>query len=178
MIERITPLLATVMLALLNAHGPASAQPSTFSPAPSVVEASFSAEPDITEMRHEVTIAVQPGTDGEEPLLPMQAPAITLQGDSPIVICVGSVYTDPGARAVDSFGGDITGRIVVNNPVDTDRAGNYVVTYDVTDGTGNAARQVSRTVVVNDGNQTIRIQTTYQYDDIGRVRRISRQVQK
>lgn len=177
MIERVTPLLATVLFVLLNAHGPVSAQPSTPS-APAAVEAPFSAEPGAEGMRHEVPIAVHLGTDGEEPPAPPPAPVITLQGDTPIVICVGSVYTDPGARAVDSSGGDITGSIVVNNPVNAGRAGNYIVTYDVTDGAGTAARQVSRTVVVNDGNETIRIQTTYHYDDIGKVRRISRQVQE
>jgi hypothetical protein len=49
---------------------------------------------------------------------------------------------------MDDVDGDITTRIVTDNPVDTSRAGTYVVTYSVSDSTGNGA-SMTRTVIVN-----------------------------
>jgi hypothetical protein len=106
-----------------------------------------------------------------------QPPVITLAGDDPLVFCMGDTYDEPGANASDNCDGDITASIVIDNPVDTNQSGNYTVSYDVTDSAGNTAQTVTRTVVVLGPGQTIRIDTTYQYDDIGRLRRIKKQVQ-
>jgi hypothetical protein len=57
---------------------------------------------------------------------------------------------DAGATAADNYDGDITGSIVVVNPVDVNVVGSYTVTYNVTDGAGNPATEVSRTVNVED----------------------------
>ena len=47
--------------------------------------------------------------------------------------------------------GDLTGSIVIDSSaVNTDRVGEYTVTYDVTDTAGNAAVQKTRTVRVID----------------------------
>ncbi|MBQ4820921.1 immunoglobulin-like domain-containing protein [Aquimarina sp. MMG016] len=76
-------------------------------------------------------------------------PVITLLGDDPIEIAQGTTYTDAGATASDSFDGDITGDIVVVNPVDTSVDGTYTITYNVMDAAGNAAVQITRTVTVS-----------------------------
>ncbi len=56
---------------------------------------------------------------------------------------------DVGATASDDTDGDLTASIVVDGgAVDTSAAGTYTVTYNVSDAAGNAATQVSRTVVV------------------------------
>ncbi len=75
-------------------------------------------------------------------------PVITLLGVTPVTVDTGSVYIDDGATALDDHDGDITASIATVNPVDTDVAGVYTVTYDVTDAAGNAAVQVTRTVNV------------------------------
>ena len=75
-------------------------------------------------------------------------PVITLTGDTPVTIEVGSTYTDAGATATDNYDGDITSSIVIVNPVDTDVVGQYVVTYNVSDANSNAAVEVARTVNV------------------------------
>jgi|GEM_PF-2151200 hypothetical protein len=76
-------------------------------------------------------------------------PSITLLGDATVTREAGSVaYTDAGATASDNIDGDITANIVINNPVDATTAGSYTVTYDVTDTSGNAAAQVTRTVTI------------------------------
>ena len=78
------------------------------------------------------------------------APVITLVGDSQITVEVGSTYTDLGATASDNYDGDITADIVTVNNVDTSVIGSYTVTYNVTDSSGNAATEVTRTVNVTD----------------------------
>ncbi|TBM99356.1 DUF5011 domain-containing protein [Hyunsoonleella flava] len=77
------------------------------------------------------------------------APVITLVGTSPIDLNVGDTYTEQGATATDNIDGDITANIVIGGDiVDTNTAGTYVVTYNVSDNAGNTATQVTRTVNV------------------------------
>jgi hypothetical protein len=75
-------------------------------------------------------------------------PVLTLLGSPTVSLRVGDAYADAGALAVDNIDGDVTGRIVTVNPVDTSRAGTYVVTYRVADSAGNSA-STGRTVIVN-----------------------------
>ena len=75
-------------------------------------------------------------------------PTITLIGDNPVTIDVGSTYEDAGATAIDDVDGDLTGSIVVANNVNTSVADSYTVTYNVSDSAGNAAVEVVRTVNV------------------------------
>ena len=76
------------------------------------------------------------------------APVITLTGTD-VTINNGDSYTDAGATASDDEEGDITANIVVGgDTVDTDTDGTYTITYDVSDGAGNAATTVSRVVTV------------------------------
>jgi len=74
-------------------------------------------------------------------------PEITLTGSTTISVRLGNSYTDAGASATDNVDGDISDRITVDNPVNTDRAGTYTITYRVEDLAGNAAT-ATRTVVV------------------------------
>jgi hypothetical protein len=81
-----------------------------------------------------------PDSDGGSPVL-------TLNGASTITITVGETYEDAGATAVDDVDGDLTGDILVDNPVDTSVIGRYSVTYDVADSAGNVTT-TTRTVEV------------------------------
>jgi hypothetical protein len=78
------------------------------------------------------------------------APVITLLGDDSVTVEVGSVYTDAGATASDNYDGDITSSIVTVNLVDTNAVGTYIITYNVSDASGNAAAELIRTVNVVD----------------------------
>ncbi|MDJ0790420.1 MAG: DUF5011 domain-containing protein [Acidimicrobiia bacterium] len=74
-------------------------------------------------------------------------PVMALKGANPQVIRQGDLYADPGAAAADGSG-DISGTISVGgDAVDTSTTGIYLVTYDVSNGSG-AAPQVTRTVQV------------------------------
>ena len=79
------------------------------------------------------------------------APVITLLGDDPYTIILNDTYADPGAIATDFCEGDLSAMITVNDSeVNTSVAGDYEVTYNVSDGEGNAAAEVTRTVTVVD----------------------------
>ncbi|MUG68723.1 DUF5011 domain-containing protein [Paenibacillus campinasensis] len=77
-----------------------------------------------------------------------EKPIITLTGDERTSIVQGAAFIDPGASAFDNQDGDLSGSIVVTGAVDTSRAGQYTLYYDVTDSAGNAADQVTRIVEV------------------------------
>jgi hypothetical protein len=76
------------------------------------------------------------------------SPVITLSGLAEVTINVGDQYTDAGATAQDNIDGDITAKIVVVNPVNANLAGDYIITYNVSDLAGNNALEVSRVVHV------------------------------
>ncbi|MDA9335932.1 BspA family leucine-rich repeat surface protein, partial [Flavobacteriaceae bacterium] len=75
------------------------------------------------------------------------APEITLVGNEIETIEVGATYTEQGATATDNY--DTTLTVVVGgDTVDTAIVGTYSVTYNVSDVSGNAATEVTRTVTV------------------------------
>ena len=81
-------------------------------------------------------------------------PVITITGGD-IDHEQGTPYTDLGATASDSIDGDITSLITVESDVDSDTAGTYTVIYRVSDSSGNAADQKTRTVVVSDTTKPV-----------------------
>jgi len=77
------------------------------------------------------------------------APVITLTGNNPQTITVGSTYTELGATAMDNVDGDISGNITTDAAaVNIAVAGSYNVTYNVSDAAGNTAVEMIRTVNV------------------------------
>ena len=70
------------------------------------------------------------------------APIITLTGDNPQIIVVGSGYTELGATTDDGSS------IVIDDSDFTDALGSYTITYNATDASGNTAVEVTRTVNV------------------------------
>ena len=105
-----------------------------------------------------------------------EAPVIHLLGESVITIKVYSSYADAGATAADAEDGNLTSAIVTVNPVNTAALGSYTVTYNVSDSSGNAAVQVTRTVKVVDttapvitllGTNPVTVQVGSTYTDAG-----------
>ncbi len=93
-----------------------------------------------TSVAKEVTFSI---TDVDE-----DAPMITLKGNASIALAVGDSFTDPGYSAIDAVDGNLTSRIVVTGTVDSNKAGTYTLTYNVSDTGGNKAEPVTRTVTV------------------------------
>ncbi|MBI4128469.1 MAG: DUF5011 domain-containing protein, partial [Parcubacteria group bacterium] len=77
-------------------------------------------------------------------------PVITRTGSATVNVEKGTTYTDAGATVSDSFAGNLTANIVVTNPVNANAVGTYTVRYNVSDPSGNAATEVTRTVNVVD----------------------------
>jgi len=77
-------------------------------------------------------------------------PIITIFGNNPATVALGEAYTDSGANAYDACEGDLTGRMLVNNMVDAYAVGQYAVTYNVEDVSGNVAEEAIRVVHVVD----------------------------
>ncbi|MFQ5491656.1 MAG: immunoglobulin-like domain-containing protein, partial [Phycisphaerae bacterium] len=77
-------------------------------------------------------------------------PVITMLGNPVVNLFKNDPYVDAGATALDDVDGDITASIVTDNPVDMAFAGNYTVTYNVMDSSGNPAFEVTRTVIVDE----------------------------
>ena len=75
-------------------------------------------------------------------------PIITLLGSNPMNVDKGTVFTDPGATAVDEKDGDISSQIKTEGSVDTAVEGTYHIKYNVSDAAGNKAVEKTREVVV------------------------------
>ena len=67
---------------------------------------------------------------------------IELIGDEEVVINKGENYIDKGAKATDSNGNDVSNKIIVDNMVDTNEKGEYMVIYSI------GKSMVVRTVIV------------------------------
>lgn len=74
-------------------------------------------------------------------------PTLTLEGDGEITVTAGAQWKDPGCKAVDFEGKDLTDTVTVEGTVNTDTAGTYELTYTVTDDYGNTV-SVKRKVTV------------------------------
>ena len=77
-------------------------------------------------------------------------PTITLQGDNPLVLSVGTEFRDPGYSAQDTEDGDITARVQTTSTVKMAVIGDYEIRYAVTDSQGASAEPVVRQVSVRD----------------------------
>lgn len=72
---------------------------------------------------------------------------VELLGENEMTVQVGTTFVEPGFRATDCTGRDVTDQVRVSGSVDTGRCGSYELTYSVTDRAGNVTT-VRRTVVV------------------------------
>ena len=97
------------------------------------------------------------------------APVITVLGDNPATVEVGSTYSDAGATA---DGGET---VTASGTVDTNTVGSYTVTYTATDSSGNQGI-ATRTVNVVDttapvitvlGNDPVTVEVGSTYSDAG-----------
>ena len=81
-------------------------------------------------------------------VLDTTAPVISLYGDSNITHEAGNPYFDLNASLSDAVDG--TGVILASGEVNASDPGTYVLSYNYTDGAGNIAQTVTRTVHVLD----------------------------
>jgi hypothetical protein len=75
-------------------------------------------------------------------------PQIFLKGSLHVQLPINSKYIEPGYKAIDDRDGDITYLVEVSDSVNPSLANFYLIYYNVTDASGNRAKQVSRIVEV------------------------------
>jgi len=85
------------------------------------------------------------------------APVITLNGANPLYVLKGTSFSDPGAVVTDNR--DAVRTVYGASTVNTAVNGNYTLTYNATDASGNAATPQTRTVTVTDSNSVITLST-------------------
>ena len=74
----------------------------------------------------------------EEKQIDTKAPDLKLNGEAEITLYVGDIYQELEATASDNIDGDITDKIVISGEVDTNKVGEYVITYKAIDSSNNA----------------------------------------
>jgi hypothetical protein len=87
-----------------------------------------------------------------------QEPTITLDGENPQYILEGEPYVELGATATDNVDSneDLAAALVIDaSGVNTSVPGEYSVTYNVSDASGNPATEIVRTVIVTDGTPPV-----------------------
>jgi len=103
-------------------------------------------------------------------------PLLQMKGDAFVLVEAGESYTDAGVVATDSTDGDLSTSVLVGNPVDTRRPGEYTITYDVADSSGNKAIQRQRIISVRDtqrpemtlvGAVELEVEVGREYSDAG-----------
>ncbi|MDI1495562.1 MAG: DEAD-box helicase [Cenarchaeum symbiont of Oopsacas minuta] len=98
--------------------------------------------------RNQITITQDDTTDDTYVTIDTIKPVITLINPNDNTIRLGATYVDPGATVVDaSYDGNQT--IYSNNSVNTNVAGNYTLSYTVSDLAGNT-QNITRNVTVID----------------------------
>ncbi|MBH9742248.1 immunoglobulin-like domain-containing protein [Vibrio navarrensis] len=83
------------------------------------------------------------------------APVITLSGNDSITIEATTSYIDAGATAMDNKDGLVT--VITSNPVDTSQLGNYTITYEAKDISGNVSTLTRVVHVVDTTPPTINL---------------------
>ena len=79
-------------------------------------------------------------------------PTITLVGDNPMIIPVGTLFVEPGVLAADITDGDLSKFVIsVPSTINTSIPGTYTITYMVTNSAGISSKIVTRTVNVGSG---------------------------
>ncbi len=80
-------------------------------------------------------------------------PAMSLNGNNPILLTIGSAYSDPGATAYDACAGSSLS-VSTSGTVNTSQAGEYDITYSAV-GENGVTGSVTRAVVVIDPTQSV-----------------------
>jgi len=75
-------------------------------------------------------------------------PVITLLGQSPYTLALGTGWVEPGAQVVDNV--DKALQATITGTVNTTLIGSYILSYNAVDSAGNVALTVTRTVNVKD----------------------------
>ncbi len=92
------------------------------------------------------TASTESGSTTPPVVSDVEPPTITVLGNNPATVDVGTAYSDLGAAVTDNVNGNLG--VTSSGTVDTSVAGEYVITYTATDQAGNIATS-TRTIIVS-----------------------------
>lgn len=75
-------------------------------------------------------------------------PAIILKGNMTQTLNIGDIYQEQGCLAADNIDGDLSSKVVINGYVDTEKVGEYQITYFVVDSSKNSTTVTRKVNVV------------------------------
>ena len=97
-----------------------------------------------------IEVVAPPEPEPEEPKQEYKTPPIiTLSGSMEVSIYTDEQFSEPGYKAADCLGADLTSAVKVTNNIHSNAKGVYTVNYTVEDAGGNTAR-ATRTVLINE----------------------------
>lgn len=108
-------------------------------------------------------------------IVDLTPPIIIIYGEALVIVEVGTEYVEAGAYATDNYD-ESCGDVVISGEVDTSVLGEYFISYNYTDDSGNSAEEVLRSVKVVDttvptifliGDSEITIEAGYSYEELG-----------
>jgi len=86
----------------------------------------------------------------------LSIPKITLNGSDTITLKYGEKYIEPGFSAYDEKDGNITDKVKVSSNINSNKSGNYTVTYNVTN-SSNQSVTITRSVIVEKSQFTYKV---------------------
>ena len=93
----------------------------------------------------------------------VSGPNIKLIDGSDMEVTINTEYKEPGYKAMDNYDGDVTDKVTISGSVDVTTLGDYVLTYTVTDNSGNTSK-INRNVKVERVRPTQMSLTKYTLD--------------
>ena len=94
-------------------------------------------------------------------------PELNVESEDEIVVYIGDEFNVPAYSASDSYDGDLTEKVEVDNQVDNNTAGTYTITYTVADSSNNTSTKTITVKVERKKNPKIVVsiseQTLYYY---------------
>lgn len=99
-------------------------------------------------------------------------PEIKLKGNNTITILKGESYSEPGYDSIDNYDGDITDKVEVISNLDNNKVGEYTITYNVTDTSGNLS-SIERTIKVKEPKKVVVVTNTEEKETKPEIKPIS-----
>ncbi len=124
---------------------------------------------EVLEVDNEISYIFTPATDiveTDEDTSDLEAPVITVFGNNPAHIEVGSTYVDLGASVADNVNNNlgiqtfVDGVEVTSVDIDTSAERSYIITYKATDQAGNMGEATRTVIVGEDITEPVVVDTT------------------
>ena len=84
------------------------------------------------------------------------SPEIKLNGSDKVTLLKGEKYNELGYIAIDNYDGEITDKVEVQSELDINKVGEYSITYNITDTSGNSS-SIKRLIIVKEPKKVVMV---------------------